>query len=62
MSIPAFMRRGGHWSEDFEDWDQAERVIKEKMNRDGYRPNVWLADDHGGYTLTSIDSSVSLNK
>jgi hypothetical protein len=50
---------GGRWSVPFEDWDQAEQVIKEKMERDQYWPNIWLADDHGRYTLTSIDSSVS---
>jgi hypothetical protein len=48
---------GGRWYVKFEDWDQAERDIKEKMRLDGYFPNVWLEDDHGGYTLTSIDSA-----
>jgi hypothetical protein len=48
---------GGRWFEDFEDWDQASRVIKEKMDLDGFYPNVWLEDDHGGHTLTSIDSA-----
>jgi hypothetical protein len=52
---------GGRWSEDFEDWDQAARVVKEKMERDQYWPNIWQADDHGGYTLTSVDSSVYRN-
>jgi hypothetical protein len=48
---------GGRWFKDFEDWDQASRVIKEKMDMDGFYPNIWLEDDHGGHTLTSIDSA-----
>jgi hypothetical protein len=50
---------GGRWFVHFKDWDQAERVIKEKMDRDRYYPNVWLAEERGGYTLTSLDGLVS---
>jgi hypothetical protein len=46
---------GGRWRAPFQDWGQAGKVIREKMERDGYFPNVWLADDHGGFTLTSIE-------
>jgi hypothetical protein len=47
---------GDRWSAPFKDWDQASRVIREKMDRDGFYPDIWLKDDHGGYTLTSTDS------
>lgn len=45
----------GRWSEEVEDEDEAEWVIAQRMKEENFFPNVWFQDDHGGFTLTSID-------
>jgi hypothetical protein len=43
--------------EHFNDRDEAENALKAKIKADGFYPNCWFVDDHGGYTLISVDSN-----
>lgn len=44
---------------EFKDDAAAERFIRERMDRERFWPNVWKQDDHGGYTLVTIESEAT---
>lgn len=50
IAVSQYGKRIGEFSE----WEHAAAFIAEHMQHSKYFPNCWVADDHGGYTLTQV--------
>lgn len=48
---------GGPFLGRFKTWEEAEEVIREDMKNRSWTPDVWIQDDHGGYTLTTLEKT-----
>lgn len=38
----------------YKTWGELATALKDRMEDENWWPNVWLQDDHGGYTLTTL--------
>ena len=37
------------------EWEDQKQIISDWMDKNQFFPTVWIEDDHGGYTPTSLE-------